>query len=147
MKSSPDTNPVDYRTLAAFRRSLRQFLHFSAKAARGVGLTPQHYQALLALKATDATQPFIIGQLADELLLRHHSAVELVDRLAARGLVERVEGGKDGRRVGIKLTPAGDAMIARLARTHRAELRRIGPEIRRVLGIISASGEKPPRGK
>lgn len=136
---------ADYRTLAHFRRVLRGFLHFSAKAARKVGLTPQHYQALLALKAAGIESPPTIGELAAELLLRHHSAVELVDRLVARSLVARTADAANGRRVRVVLTPTGEAVIARLAATHRAELRRIGPEMRQVLGIISVQSKSPPR--
>lgn len=136
---------IDYPTLAHFRRVLRSFLHFSAKAARKVGLTPQHYQALLALKAAESDAPFTIGQLADELLVRHHSAVELVDRLVARNFVVRVTDSANARRVRVVLTATGETVINSLAATHRAELRRIGPEMRKVLGLISHHSKSPPR--
>lgn len=126
----------DYQALASFRRTLRQFLNFSAKAAMRVGLTGQHYQVLLALKATSIRAPMRIGELAAELLLRHHSAVELIDRLENKGLVARARSAEDRRKVELRLTPKGEATIAQLAATHHAELRQIGPQLRRALRSI-----------
>lgn len=137
MSEATSLSPADYRVLASFRRSLRRFLDFSAKAARNAGLTTQHYQALLALKAADPSKPLTIGDIADELLLRHHSAVELVNRLANRDLVRGVASPADGRRVAVQLTRRGEATIASLAEVHREELRRVGPEFRHVLGIMA----------
>lgn len=100
---------------------------------------------MLAIKAADSAVPLTIGKLAAELLLRHHSTVELVDRLEQRSLAMRVSGGTDGRCVGVVLTPTGERMIAKLASTHRNELARIGPELRRVLGILRDESTSPPR--
>jgi DNA-binding MarR family transcriptional regulator len=126
----------DYARLAEFRYLLRHFLAFSEAAAEEAGLTPQQHQALLAIKgfpgssrAADAA----IGELAERLGIRHHSAVGLVDRLAAKGLVRRHEGLVDRRRVLIALTPKAETLLAGLTLTHRDELRRLAPLLRQIL--------------
>lgn len=115
-----------YRTLAEFRHALRVFTAFSEAAARAQGLTPQQHQALLAIKG-EAGEAVTIGRLAERLLVRHHSAVELVDRLAGAGLVRRTGGEADRRRVVVTLTPKAEAVLAELSSAHWAELRRIRP--------------------
>ncbi len=132
---------AEYRSLASFRHTLRRFLDFSARAAREAGLTTQHYQAMLVLKAAMPDKPVSIGELARELLLEHHSCVELVDRLAERGLVRRVDSAEDGRRVDLQLTSKGETVIAQLAATHREELRRAGPQIRKALRTLNEMSE------
>jgi DNA-binding MarR family transcriptional regulator len=94
----------DYEALAGFRYALRHFLHFSQSAARAAGLTPQQHQALLAIKGNPFRDDVTVGELADHLLLRHHSVVELVNRLARLGLVHRKADPGDGRRVLVALT-------------------------------------------
>lgn len=133
---------AEYQALAAFRHSLRKFLNFSSAAAKRVGLTGQHYQTLLALKASSRQGPLKVGELAAELLLRHHSAVELVDRLAKRGLVRRSRSTEDKRKVELRLTPKGESMIARLAATHHAELSQIGPQLRKALRSIGRQAKR-----
>ena len=83
---------ADYRALSHFRFHIRRFLHFSEEAARAEGLEPQQHQMLLAIQALGGGEGPTIGELADHLVIRHHSAVGLVDRLTARGLVERFRG-------------------------------------------------------
>jgi DNA-binding MarR family transcriptional regulator len=125
------TAPVtlgDYRALAAFRRSLRAFLHFSEQAARAEGLTPAQHQLLLAVKGTDSPGPPSIGDLADSLKLRHHSAVELVDRAVGAGLVQRRQDPDDRRCQRVVLTATGDRKLAALSALHRQELRRFKDE-------------------
>lgn len=134
---------AEYRSLAAFRHTLRRFLDFSARAARQVGLTTQHYQAMLILKAAPPGQPVSVGELARELLLAHHSAVELADRLAERELVRRVASTTDGRRVDLQLTARGESVIARLAATHREELQVAGPKLRQALRTLNEMSEAP----
>lgn len=142
MKERPPT-PDEYSSLASFRHTLRRFLDFSARAARKLGLTPQHYQAMLILKAAPPGQPVSIGELARELLLVHHSTVELVDRLAERELVRRVASTRDGRRVELQLTARGEAVIARLAATHREELQVVGPKLRQALRSLNEMSQSP----
>lgn len=132
----------DYRMLFELRRSIRRFLRFSEDAARGRGLEPQQHQAMLAIRANEGDQAARIGDVAEWLQLRHHSAVELIDRLAARGLVERWRDSDDRRFVNVRLTPEGETILAELSRHHQAELRQAGPALARVLAQI-ASGGKP----
>ncbi len=129
--SSP-ISKEEYETLAAFRYALRQFLRFSEEAANHIGVPPHQYQALLAIKGFPERDYVTIGELAERLQIRHHSAVELVDRLVDQGLVTR-ERGQDRRSVYVRLTPQGGGVLQQLAATHREELRRIGPELRALL--------------
>src|SRR5437868_4628759 len=101
----------DYRRLAQFRYALREFLHFSDAAAGQAGLTPQQYQALVALRGLASDQPPSVGDLAHWLLIEHHSAVGLVDRLSAAGLIVRGKEGEDGRRVTLALTSKADQVL------------------------------------
>jgi DNA-binding MarR family transcriptional regulator len=129
-------NQAEYETLATFRYVLRQFLQFSEDAARELGLPPQQYQALLAIKGYPGRDCVTIGELAERLHIRHHSAVGLVDRMAEQGLVAR-ETGQDRRQVFVTLTEKGTEFLQQLAATHREELRRIGPTLRSLLERIS----------
>ena len=113
----------DYEALAAFRRALRRFLAFSEDAARGNGLTAQQHQAILAIKGHTGAGPMTVGELADHLLVRHHSAVELVDRLVRAELVNRIESSDDRRRVALILTPKASAILAELSAIHLEELK------------------------
>ncbi len=113
----------DYRTLARFRALLRKFLKFSEGAARSAGLHPHQHQLLLAAKGVPEGELPTIGVLARMLQLRHHSTVELVDRLARGGLVERFRSETDRRRVIVRITPKGDRILRALSLKHRAELR------------------------
>jgi DNA-binding MarR family transcriptional regulator len=60
-------------------------------------------------------------------LLRHHSVVELVDRAAAAGLVERQADARDGRVTRISLTADAEHRLRQLAATHLDELRNLAP--------------------
>ncbi len=131
----------EYQQLASFRYALRSFLRFSEAAAENVGLTAQHYQALLALCATPGGR-VTINDLAQQLLIRHNSAVGLVDRLSHQGLVAREPAAEDGRTVYLRLTAKGDRVLEKLAEVHREELRRIGPQLEALLQQIT---EGPPR--
>ena len=123
----------DYALLADLRHSLRLFSSFSERAARAAGLSPAQHQALLALKGFGRREPLTIGALAGKLMVRHHSAVGLVQRLSARGLIERNADASDRRRVRLVLRPRGEALLARLSAAHRDELKRIGPQIAELL--------------
>jgi DNA-binding MarR family transcriptional regulator len=137
---------ADYEMLADLRHALRQFGAFSEDAAQGVGLTPAQHQALLAIRGSK--EPPSIGDLAARLIIRHHSAVGLVDRLLERGLVRRTTDAADRRRVELSLTSRGDAVLARLSVAHRDELTRIGPRIRLLLDRLDeAVGSGPGSSK
>jgi DNA-binding MarR family transcriptional regulator len=135
-RSGPaDLGPAEYRTLAAFRYTLRRFLAFSDVAASAVGLTQQQYQALLVMKARHGTLG--ISELAAQLLVKHHSAVGLVDRLEQQGLVRREPSKSDRRKVVVRLTSHGARVFEKLATAHRAELRRIGPDWSKFIKVLS----------
>ena len=136
-RRAPHLDAHEYQLLAAFRRTLRRFLRFSESAAEKVGLTAQHYQALLALRAAASERPMTVNDLAQELLIRHNSAVGLADRLSRRGLIERHPSPTDRRKVQLRLTARGDRVLERLAEVHREELRRIGPQLRELLEQIT----------
>lgn len=121
----------EFRRLAAFRLSLRKFSFFSEQAAEALGLTSQQYQTLLAIKAHDDASPFTVKALAQWLLIKHNSAVGLVDRIEQLGLVTRRPYEGDRRSVVVALTPRGRRLLNRLAIEHRRELQRIAPELMR----------------
>ena len=125
---------ADYARLAAFRQGLREFLRFSEEAAAQAGLAAQHYQAMLIVRATPDGSRITINELARQLLIKHNSAVGLVDRLVKEGLVRRAASKADRRKVELELTARGRQVLAKLAATHRRELERIGPELRRLIG-------------
>ena len=127
--------PEDYRLLAEFRWLLRQFLVFSEEQAAEVGLAPQQHQALLAIKGHRGGMP-TIGDLAERLAIRHHSAVGLVDRLVRAGYVVRRSDRGDKRRVTLKLTKDGEAILKKLTASHRAELRRMAPLLKPLLAQL-----------
>jgi DNA-binding MarR family transcriptional regulator len=124
---------TEYETLADLRYSLRQFLHFSEEAAHNAGVTPQQHQALLAIKGFRENQSITIGELAERLQVRHHSAVGLVDRLVLKKFVVREHHPADRRQVFLALTERGENMLEKLSTAHKEQLRRIGPHIESLL--------------
>lgn len=135
-------NPKDevpitaYQTLAEFRYQLRRFLRFSEQAARTAGLEPQQHQLLLAVKGLPEGRKATISALAERLQIAHHSAVELVNRLAERGFIERCRGEGDQRWVFVTLTPQGEEVLRTLSLAHRAELRSTGPALVQALTLL-----------
>ena len=128
---------ADYARLAAFRYALRRFLRFSEEAAAESGITGQHYQAMLILRACPEDRRTTINDLAQQLLIKHNSAVELVDRLVQQELATREASSADRRKVELRLSARGRQMLAKLAATHRRELRRIGPVLERFFAELS----------
>jgi DNA-binding MarR family transcriptional regulator len=116
----------DFQRLLAFRDGLRRFQRWSEHAARQVGLTPAQHQLLLAIRG-HGSQPSV-RDVASHLLLRHHSAVELVDRAVAAGLVARMGDPDDQRVVRLRLTDEGEAKVQALAAAHLEELSRLRPQ-------------------
>jgi len=135
---------ADYRALAEFRCQLRRFLRFSEQAARAAGLESQQHQLLLALKGMPEGMPATIGALAERLQVRHHTTVELVDRMEVRGLVRRSHAGTDRRQVFVRLAPSGERMLPRLSLAHRAELRSVAPSLLRALEELVAERARRP---
>lgn len=124
---------MDYEALANFRFELRKFLAFSDAAAAKAGLTPQQHQALLTIKGFSTKIPVSIGELAKLLFIKHHTAVELVDRMTKLGLLSRVVDDTDARRALIKLTREGELRLRKLSKIHAAELGAVGPTLMKIL--------------
>jgi DNA-binding MarR family transcriptional regulator len=141
-RSIPPAGPrIAFKELAAFRHELRLFLQASDGMARRLGLEPQQYHLMLAIKARQRDAETSIKDLADELLLKHHSVVELIDRLEARGLVERHRQAGDRRKVRVTLTPKGERAVATLASRHTDTLRATGGRLAAALDSVLG---KPP---
>ncbi|MGN6572520.1 MAG: MarR family winged helix-turn-helix transcriptional regulator [Pseudolabrys sp.] len=124
---------ADYERLAEFRYLLRHFMIFSEDAAEQTGLTAQQHQALLAIKGFGRDRPMTVGDVAERLGIRHHSAVGLIDRLLSKSLVKRRTGTDDRRKVLLTLTPKAVALLARLSTAHRDELKRLAPLLQTLL--------------
>ena len=120
----------DYQRLLEFRTALRQFLHWSETQAVAAGITAAQHQLLLAVRGHHGDRGPTIGDVATSLLLRHHSAVELVDRAEEAGLVRRAHDPDDRRVVRLRLTSRGTRVLERLAEVHVEELARLTPRIR-----------------
>jgi DNA-binding MarR family transcriptional regulator len=133
MKNRPVLSKSSYEALAEFRFAIRKFMAFSEEAAGSAGLTPQQHQALLAIKGAPKRDAISIGEIAERLLVRHHTAVELVDRLTDLGQVARNPDPKDGRRILVSLTSKGDETIQKLSAIHLEELRNIRPTLKALL--------------
>jgi DNA-binding MarR family transcriptional regulator len=137
-----DTVPVtrleaaDYQSLGEFRRAIRDFLAFSEESAREQGVTAQQHQALLAIRAHVGSEAMSIGELADCLLIKNHSAVGLVARLVERGLVKRHASESDRRRVLLTLEPRGDEVLLRISHNNLRKLTVTARSLRRVLSML-----------
>lgn len=130
---------AQYETLAAFRYSLRKFIHFSEEAAEIARMTPQQHQALLAIKGFPGRDYVTVGELAERLQIKHHSAVGLVDRLAAEKFVMRVPSREDRRQVFIQLTGQGEKKLEKLSAVHQEQLKQIGSELSLLLKRLNYS--------
>lgn len=133
MTAPSDLSLDQYRDLAEFRRQIRSFLYFSESTAKEHGIEPQQHQLLLAVHGLPEGARPTIREIASRMYLEHHSAVELVNRLEAKGAVSRHAGTEDKREVLIRLTPSGRSILRKLALAHRNELERSGPELARAL--------------
>ena len=135
-RKASELSDREYRALAQFRAGLRRFLHFSEEAARGAGTTPAQHQLLLAVRGFPGPDAPVVGDLATALQLRHHSAVELVDRAEAAGLVRRTPDPADLRRQHVQLTAAGQHLLEDLTLVHRSELRQFRTQMVDLLGTL-----------
>jgi DNA-binding MarR family transcriptional regulator len=116
---------ADYEDLLTLRTGLRRFLRWSEQQSEENGLTPAQHQLLLAIRGHSDRRGPTIGEVADYLLLRHHSAVGLIDRADAAGLVERVRDPDDHRVVRLQLTAMGTKRLETLSAQHLEELQRL----------------------
>ncbi len=123
---------AQYEELLAFRTALRRFLHWSDQQAAAAGLTAQQHQLLLAVRGHAGLSAPTIGDVAEALLLRHHSVVELVDRAERAGLVRRLVDDDDRRVVRLRLTPRGRRILERLSAAHLEELARLARPVERL---------------
>jgi DNA-binding MarR family transcriptional regulator len=135
---------AEYRALAELRYRIRHFLSEGDAAARESGLEPQQYLLLLMIRGLPAGKEATIQTLAERLALKHHSAVELIDRLEAHGYVRRSRGSDDRRRVLVSLLPRGERMLDDVARQRINELRSNGHELVRAIDQLLSS---PPTRK
>lgn len=152
MTISPDINATlpqagdepsaeELKALANFRLTLRKFLAFSEQAAAEAGATPQWYQALLVVKTFHGGNHISVGELAEQLMIKDHSAAELVSRLAAAKLVKRKTDPSDRRRSLIVMTAAGDRCLMHLAARH---LRKLRENKGAFLNLFNIEPESPP---
>jgi len=129
---------ADYRHLAEFRYFLRLFLSFSEEAARAASLSPQQHQALLAIRGFGGK--LTVGELAERLAIKPHSAVGMADRLVEAGLAARQTSARDRRQVVLRLTAAGMRKLAKLSKVHREELKRLAPLLTPLLNELGYRG-------
>jgi DNA-binding MarR family transcriptional regulator len=141
----PKLSSSDYRSLAAFRFEIRKFLAFSEQAAREAGIEPQQHQLLLALRGLPKGMRPTIRSIAERLCVQHHTAVALVDKLEARGLLQRERSQVDRREVLLRLSADGAELLRALSTRHRQQLQTVGPELSRALQLITAEQSKPSR--
>lgn len=138
---------AEYQALAELRYLIRKFIGEGDAVARSSGLEPQQYLLLLAIRGlpegTDAT----IRTLADRLALKHHSAVELIDRLEEHGYVRRNRSHEDRRRVKVSLLPRGERLLEEVARHRISELRASGAALVNAIDKLLESGRSPTRRK
>ena len=131
-----DVTLAAYRRLAEYRHQIRQFLHVSEQAARTNGIEPQQHQLMLAIKGLPEGARPTVTTLAQRLCLKHHSAVELVNRLVERGAAVRRQSQEDRREVLVDLTPVGEEILEKLRELHMQELQTTGPELCKALQAI-----------
>jgi DNA-binding MarR family transcriptional regulator len=131
-------NSPDFETLATFRYQIRRFLRFSKDLLSSEDLTPDQYQALLAIRASSTKGKLSIRDLAEQLQVRHHSTVGIVDQLVSRAAVVRQVAQDDRRKILLSLTNKGEEIVERLAPLHHRELGRLCPEMIKTLERICA---------
>ena len=142
MEIQSSVSLTDYQALAEFRYQIRRFLRVSEEAAYTSGLEPQQHQLLLAIKGLPEGRKATIGELAERLQLRHHSTVELIDRLVKRELVERQRDEEDQRRVLVSLTSQGEEVLGTLSRHMLTELQSTGPALLHSLNALLVGANK-----
>ena len=135
----------DFEHLLQLRTGLRHFLRWSEQQARAAGLTPAKHQLLLAIRGHPGPSGPTIGEIADYLVLRHHSAVGLIDRSVGDGLVKRNADSNSKSVVRVTLTPKGSAKLDALAETHLQELAHLAPTMRALWRALEEADGDTPR--
>jgi len=133
----------EYRALAELRYLIRHFVSEGDAVARAAGLEPQQYLLLLTVRGLPQGEEATIRTLAERLALRHHSVVELIDRLEAHGYVRRTRGREDRRRVLVSLLPRGERLLEQVARHRISELRATGHELVRTIDQLLEKSAAP----
>lgn len=136
-----DLSVHEYRALAEFRYQIRRFLAFSEELVRDAGMEPQQHQLLLAIKGLPEGATATITELADRLQLKHHSTVELVNRLEKLGYVTRAAAKEDRRQVIVRLSPSGASILRKFSLAHHQELETAGPRLAKALRAIARRRE------
>jgi DNA-binding MarR family transcriptional regulator len=136
-ENSESSSKSRIEALAQFRYALRRFLHFSEEAATEAGLTPQQHQLLLQIQGTPQSEVASIGYLAERLVLRHNSVVELSNRCEKAGLVTRTSDPANRRHVVLRLTAQGEGLLQSLSDAHANELHELGPRLVESLHAIT----------
>ena len=130
--------PKDFQQLAEFRYLLRKFLRFSKDFLREkADLNPEQYEALLAIKAFEAHHRATISDLSERLQIKHHSAVNIVDRLVEKKLINRAAGETDRRQRHLSLTAKAEQLLENLAAVHRKEIRGRSLDLIKALELLS----------
>ena len=137
-----DVTLDDYRALAEFRYELRRYLALSDQAARYAGLHPGQYRFLLILKGLPEGIEPTIGTLAERLGLRHHSTVELVDRLEKAGLIYRERSERHRSFVFVRITPKGERILQKIVASRKVDLKRAGPILVKALNTLTKKRNK-----
>jgi DNA-binding MarR family transcriptional regulator len=132
---------AEFQALAELRYKIRCFLKEGDAAARVAGLEPQQYLMLLAIRGLAPEVPPKIQTFAERLALKHHSAVELVDRLEQRGLVRRTRSREDRRQVLVSLLPRGEKLLERVVQQRIGELRASGRELVKAIDALLRDGK------
>jgi DNA-binding MarR family transcriptional regulator len=140
---TPTLSDEDYRRLLELRTGLRRFLRWSEQHAKAAGLTPAQHQLLLAIRGHPDPRGPTIGDVAGYLLLRHHSAVGLIDRAAAAGLIDRVADEENRSVVRLRLTYRGSAQLAALSEQHLEELAHLAPTMHALWEALEAAAPHP----
>ena len=133
---------AEYRSLAQLRYLIRHFLQEGDETARKAGLEPQQYLMLLTIRGLPHGERPMVRALAERLALRHHSAVELIDRLAMHGFVKRTRDLEDRRQVQVALTGKGERILERVVEQRLSELRTTGRELVAAIGELVGAGKK-----
>lgn len=142
----PELDVADYAALAAFRFELRRFMAFSERAAAARGLPAQQHQALLTIAGHGRGEAPTVGLIAEKLLISSSSAVELVSRMVAAGLLVKTAGAQDRRRVELSMTEEARRLLGKLSRAHLQELDVMEPALARALGRLHRVRRKPADG-
>jgi DNA-binding MarR family transcriptional regulator len=135
---------AEYRALAELRYRIRHFIQEGDAAAQRSNLEPQQYLMLLAIRGLPQRAVATIRTLAERMALKHHSAVELIDRLESHGLVRRIRSKDDKREVRVSLLPSGSKLLERVARERISELKASGVALAdAITALVERKNKKP----